>query len=157
LRSFGILATIIGTLSVPFFTKESGDQDPMTPLNYGYYIVSGLSVVGLAIATKVLLGDQWYWFFFCGIVGIITGIAFVYITQDYTAGSWRPVKEIADASRRGPATNVIIGTAVGFETTAATAITIGTALIAAFLLGSNAGVPGVPSVTTGIFGTAVAT
>src|SRR5581483_1829025 len=156
LRSFGILATIAGMVSVPMFIKSDGHQDPMTPLNYGFYVVSILSLVGLGIATKVLLEDAWYWFFFCGVVGITTGLAFVYITQYYTAGSWRPVREIADASRTGPATNVIIGTAVGFETTGLTAIAIGTAIIASFLLGSNSDVPGVSSFTTGIFGTAVA-
>jgi K(+)-stimulated pyrophosphate-energized sodium pump len=157
LRSFGVFATIVGLTSVPMFTEASGQQNPMRPLNYGYYVVSALSVLGLFIATKVLLGDVWYWFFFCGVVGILTGIAFVYITQYYTSGSWRPVREIAEASRTGPATNIIIGTAVGFETTALTAIAIGSALIASFLLGSNASLAGVPAFTTGIFGTAVAT
>ncbi len=162
LRSFGVFATMIGLTSVPFFTKDDGDQDPMTPLNYGYYVVSILSVIGLAICTKSLLGDAWSWFFFCGIIGVLTGIAFVYITQFYTSGSWRPVKEIAAASRTGPATNIIIGTAVGFETTAATAIVIGTALVSSYLLGSHADVTSATGVhvttfTTGIFGTAVAT
>ena len=157
LRSFGVFATIAGMTAVPFFIKNDGNQDPMTPLNYGYYLVSVLSVIGLGIATNVLLGDSWYWFFFCGVVGILCGIAFVYITQYYTSGSWRPVKEIAEASRTGPATNIIIGTAVGFETTALTALAIGTALIASFLLGSNAEIAGVSPFTSGIFGTAVAT
>ncbi|MEX1253624.1 MAG: sodium/proton-translocating pyrophosphatase, partial [Dehalococcoidia bacterium] len=160
LRSFGILATMAGLISVPYFTSADpkSKQDPMQPLNFGYYIVSALSVVGLFIATKVMLGDEWYWFFFCGLVGIATGIAFVYITQYYTAGTWRPVKEIAEASRTGPATNVIIGTAVGFETTAMTAITIGLAIVSAFALGSQAEIDdAIPSFTTGIFGTAVAT
>src|SRR5262249_18655821 len=141
LRSFGIFATIAGLSAVPLFARDDSNQDPMTPLNYGYYIVSALSVVGLFIATIVMLGDEWYWFFFCGLIGIATGIAFVYITQYYTSGSWRPVQDIAEASRTGPATNIIIGTAVGFETTAATAIVIGTALMASFLLGSTADVP----------------
>jgi len=160
LRSFGIIATIVGLTSVPFFTDgdAKSKQDPMTPLNYGYYVVSALSVVGLFIATKVMLGDAWYWFFFCGLIGIGTGIAFVYITQYYTAGAWRPVQEIAQASRTGPATNIIIGTAVGFETTALTAISIGVALVGAFALGSQADIdPAIPGFTTGIFGTAVAT
>ncbi|HEY8173351.1 MAG TPA: sodium-translocating pyrophosphatase, partial [Dehalococcoidia bacterium] len=159
LRSFGIIATIVGLLTVPFFTDSDPQtkQDPMTPLNFGFYVVSALSVVGLFIATYAMLDDAWYWFFFCGITGILTGIAFVYITQYYTAGSWRPVQEIADASRTGPATNVIIGTAVGFETTAATAISIGLALVVSFSLGAQADIAGVPDFTTGIFGTAVAT
>jgi len=157
LRSFGILATIVGLSSVPFFARDDGRQHPMTPLNYGYYIVSILSVIGLFIATKVMLSDVWYWFFGCGLIGIATGIAFVYITQYYTSGSWRPVKEIAKASRTGPATNIIIGTAVGYETTAATAITIGLALVGSFVLGSHADIAGVPGFSSGVFGTAVAT
>ena len=157
LRSFGILATIVGLSSVPFFARDDGRQHPMTPLNYGYYIVSILSVVGLFIATKVMLGDAWHWFFLCGITGIATGIAFVYITQYYTSGSWRPVQEIARASRTGPATNIIIGTAVGYETTAATAITIGLALVISFVLGSHADIANVPGFSSGVFGTAVAT
>src|SRR5438093_159790 len=91
LRSFGIFATIAGLTSVPLFAREDGRQDPMTPLDYGYYIVSALSVIGLFIATIVMLGHEWYWFFFCGLIGIGTGIAFVYITQYYTSGGWRPV------------------------------------------------------------------
>jgi K(+)-stimulated pyrophosphate-energized sodium pump len=157
LRSFGILATIVGLTSVPFFARDDGRQDPMTPLNYGYYILSALSVVGLFIATKVMLADVWYWFFLCGLVGIATGIVFVYITQYYTSGSWRPVQEIARASRTGPATNIIIGTAVGYETTAATAISIGLALVVSFVLGSHADIAGVPGFNSGVFGTAVAT
>ena len=156
LRSFGIFATMAGLTAVPMFAARE-PKDPMQPLNRGYLIVSALSVVGLFISTKVMLGDSWHWFFYCGLVGIATGLAFVYITQYYTSGAWRPVKEIAEASKTGPATNIVIGTAVGYETTAATAITIGLALVTSFWLGSSANIPGIPEFTSGIFGTAVAT
>ncbi len=155
LRSFGIIATMVGILSVPFFSKGD-EQDPMQPLNMGYYTATALSIVGLFISTRVMMGGEWYWFFFCGIVGIATGLAFVFITQYYTSGAWRPVKAIAEASRTGPATNIISGTAVGLETTASTALAIGTALVVSFILGSHADL-GVNEVSTGIFGTAVAT
>jgi K(+)-stimulated pyrophosphate-energized sodium pump len=157
LRAFGIVATIAGLSSVPFFVREDGNQDPMTPLNNGFFIVTAVCIVGLFISTIVMLDDQWYWFFFCGLVGLATGIVFVYITQYYTSGSWRPVRDIAEASKTGPATNIIVGTAVGLETTAATAIAIGLALVSSFVLGFQADIDGVGGFTTGIFGTAVAT
>ncbi|MGD0765797.1 MAG: sodium/proton-translocating pyrophosphatase, partial [Dehalococcoidia bacterium] len=150
LRAFGIIGTGVGILSVPFFTKEG--QDPMTPLNYGYYVVTALSITFLALVTKIMMGDQWHWFFFCGLTGIATSVLFVYITQYYTAGRWRPVREIVEASRTGPATNIIVGTAVGFETTLVTALAIGTALIVSFVLGEHSNLP-----NGGVFGTAVAT
>src|SRR5204863_295268 len=74
-------------------------------------------------------------------------------------GADRPVRETADASKTGPATNVISGTAVGFETTALTAITIGIALFLSHWLGQQAltGLPAGQANPGGIFGTAVAT
>jgi K(+)-stimulated pyrophosphate-energized sodium pump len=155
LRSFGVIATIIGMFTVPFWAKRI--KDPMGALNGGYWTITALSVAGLAITTHSMLGDVWQWFFYCGLVGIATGIAFVYITQYYTAGAWRPVQEIAEASRTGAATNMIIGTAVGFETTAVTAITVGVALVVSFVLGQQADLANVSDISTGVYGTAVAT
>jgi K(+)-stimulated pyrophosphate-energized sodium pump len=149
-RAFGLLATMVGVISVPFFAREG--QDPMTPLNYGYWLIVALCVGFMALATNLTMGEHWAWFFAAGVVGIITSIVFVYITQYYTSGSWRPVREIVRACLTGPATNIVVGTAVGFETTAATAITIGAALVTSYVLGEQTGLPG-----GGIYGTAVAT
>src|SRR5438046_946693 len=126
------------------------------------------SRVGLARVTHVMISTNdgtgtgglptWTYFFAAGAVGIGTSVAFVYITQYYTAGSYRPVREIAEASRTGPATNIIAGTAVGFETTLATAISIGIALLISHFLGEQAGIKDASGRNVGgIFGTAVAT
>src|SRR3954454_21988554 len=162
-RGFGLLATIVAI----FFVRGREDENPMNMLNRGYWVTTILSVIGLAFVTNQMMqtnGDVanglpvWVWFFFAGVVGLATSVAFVYITQFYTAGSYRPVREIAEASRTGPATNIISGTAVGFETTAVTAITISIALIASHWLGSQANLLNGEGVNVGgIFGTAVAT
>ena len=100
----------------------------------------------------------WVWFFGAGVVGLATSVVFVYITQYYTAGTYRPVREIAEASKTGPATNIISGVAVGFETTAVTAITIAIALLVSHWLGEQAGLTSASGANVGgIFGTAVAT
>ncbi|HTI30267.1 MAG TPA: sodium-translocating pyrophosphatase [Methylomirabilota bacterium] len=160
IRAFGLLATIVAI----FFVRGREDEDPMNMLNRGYWVTTILSVLGLALTTSVMMNTPgttgangiapWVWFFGAGVVGLATSVAFVYITQYYTAGNWRPVKEIAEASKTGPATNIISGVAVGFETTAVTAITIAIALFASHWLGTQA-LPDVPN--GGIFGTAVAT
>src|SRR5215475_12248018 len=85
------------------------------------------------------------------IVGVLTSVAFVYITQYYTEYRYRPVREIAEASQTGPATNVITGLAVGFECTLLPVIAISIAIIASYKIGVSA-LPG-----GGLFGTAVAT
>ncbi|HXU22545.1 MAG TPA: sodium/proton-translocating pyrophosphatase, partial [Tepidiformaceae bacterium] len=155
LRAFGVFAALLGMITVPFWAKRI--KDPMGALNGGYWVITIASIGLLALATYEMLGSAWYWFFFAGLVGIATGIAFVYITQYYTAGGWRPVQEIAAASRTGAATNIIIGTAVGFETTAVTAITVGIALVVSFVLGQHANLTNVSDISTGVYGTAVAT
>jgi len=162
-RAFGLLATIVAI----FFVRGKETEDPMNMLNRGYWVTTILSVVGLAIVTNVMMSTNgqtgtgglptWTYFFAAGVVGLATSVAFVYITQFYTAGSYRPVREIAEASKTGPATNIISGTAVGFETTALTAITISIALFASYWLGSQAGLVANGANVGGIFGTAVAT
>ena len=140
----------------------------MNMLNRGYWVTTLLSVVGLAITTNVMMQTDggtgiggfptWTYFFAAGVVGLATSVAFVYITQYYTAGSYRPVREIAEASKTGPATNIIAGTAVGFETTAVTAITISIALFVSHWLGTQANLLSADGRNVGgIFGTAVAT
>ncbi|PZS01148.1 MAG: sodium-translocating pyrophosphatase, partial [Candidatus Chloroheliales bacterium] len=157
-RAFGILASIVGLMAVRILPVA---KDPMNSLNNGYYIMSIISAVAVVLTSLGMLHT--IWFGLAGIVGIVTSIAFVFITQYYTAGSWRPVRDIAEASRTGPATNIIAGVAVGFETTALSAIAICIALGAAYWMGTQAlgdlGLAINPqnSSFSGIFGTAAAT
>jgi K(+)-stimulated pyrophosphate-energized sodium pump len=77
-------------------------------------------------------------YFLCGMIGVLTSIAFVFITQYYTEYKYRPVREIAEASQTGPATNVIAGIAVGFECTLLPVVAISIAILASYKLGAAA-------------------
>lgn len=149
-RAFGILASIVGIL----FTKVKNEsEDPMKALNRGYYITSVLAMAGFFVASRWLLGEEHYFnFFLCGLIGVITSIAFVLITQYYTEYKYRPVRSIAEASQTGPATNIISGIAVGMESTGYPVLVIAGAIISAYFLGENSGLA-----HAGLFGTAVAT
>ena len=153
-RGFGLIASVIGI----FLVRGNDRQSPMTSLNIGYYITATLCAIGMSFVTYSMLNERggWYWFAAAGIVGILTSVAFVFITQYYTAGTWRPVKEIAEASKTGPATTIISGVAVGFETTFSSVITIAIALFLSHYFGDRWGTEtGLPH--GGIYGTAVAT
>ncbi len=153
--AFGLLASIVGVF---FVRPEQHTTDPMGDLNKGFYVTAGISAVSLFLICGLMLPHGKFVFALCGIIGILTSFAFVYITQYYTAGSWRPVRDIAEASKTGPATNIISGISVGFETTGLPAITIGIALLSSYSLGKSVdGFSDDATVSSGIFGTAVAT
>ena len=166
---FGIIASLFGLLSVRpsglNSLKAEGGRDlgviAMSRLNRGYYMTAALSVVGIVVASFLLLDTKnWYYFAAAGVVGVLNSIAFVYITQYYTSGKWRPVREIAEASKTGPATNIISGLAIGFENTALPVLAICASLGLSYFLGTLAGIPsqtGNIISTGGIYATAVAT
>jgi K(+)-stimulated pyrophosphate-energized sodium pump len=155
-RAFGLIATMIGVFTV----RCREDEDPMNALNRGYFVTTVLAMAGFAASVYLLLrpvGDlpvNQGFLLLAGIIGILTAYAFVWITQYYTEYKYRPVQSIAEASKTGPATNIISGLAVGFECTGLPVLVISAALMGAFWCGKAAlgGIPG-----AGLYGTAIAT
>ena len=155
-RSFGIIASMIGILCV----RGKEGENPMNALNRGYFVSLALSIVGVIVTVLLMMGDlttgQKWWMIGAGIIGVITSVIVVFVTQYYTEYKYKPVKDIANAARTGPATVIVQGTAVGFETTAATSILIGIALLLSYWFGTHLEWPGT-EINGGVFGTAVAT
>src|SRR5213078_3756694 len=49
------------------------------------------------------------------IAGLWSGLLIGYVTEYYTSHAYKPVREVADASRTGPATNIIYGLSLGYQ------------------------------------------
>jgi K(+)-stimulated pyrophosphate-energized sodium pump len=180
IRAIGLIASAVGLFyvrpSVIVEPDKAAGRDPgaiaMKHLTIGYLITCVLSVFGVFGVSRFMLGGSnvssqlfppWIWFGLAGTVGILLSIAFVFITQYYTADTWRPVREIVAATLTGPATTIISGISVAFECTALPVLAICAALGLSFFLGSQVHIPLNPGINPGVinvggvFGTAVAT
>ena len=156
LAAFGAICSIVGVSVV----RPSGYlANPMGELNKGFFLTIALAAVCIFLVCFWMLPYGSFEFAICGIIGLLTSLAFLLITQYYTAGTYRPVRDISNASKQGAATNIISGIAVGMETTALPALTVGAALLSSYYIGktvdfeSNVGLFN----SGGIYGTAVAT
>ncbi|HEX7587416.1 MAG TPA: sodium-translocating pyrophosphatase [Anaerolineae bacterium] len=157
-RALGLIASIVGvwaTTSLPGLRLNAG-ENPMNPMFRGFALTVVLAAAAMYFVVQALLNNPY--FFYAGVVGLLTSVAFFLITMYYTESRWRPVQSIANASLRGAGPNIITGLSVGFENTAAPIVVVGVALISSFYLGSQAAAAlGVSSYVAGVFGTAVAT
>ena len=181
-RGFGILASIVGVMTVSAKEEES----PMSALNRGYAVTTVIAMALFGVAAYLMLQPNavtavnpdkpsetftpsdltWFYFLLCGAVGMVTSFLFVWITQYYTEAKYRPVREIAKASETGPATNIISGFSVGLESVALPGIVISAALLVSFFLGEQSNlkvflpIPGTSNhlaLGGGLYGTAIAT
>lgn len=134
-----IVASILGI----YFVRLGGGSI-MGALYKGLMASSILSLLAFYPLTKTMMeGNGQYSsisIFLTALVGIIITAAMVIITEYYTSKKFRPVREIAKASKTGHGTNIIMGLAMSMESTALPIVVIVGGIMASYGLAGLYGV-----------------
>ncbi len=137
-RAIGVLASIVGVFAVRATDK---DKSAMAPINRGFITAGVLTVVGTAIVAFGYVGNDKFdvgWKCFGAvIVGLVLAQVLSRLTEYFTSTETAPVREIAEASRTGPATVVLSGISSGLESSVYAIIAIAAALAVGIWLGDG--------------------
>ena len=151
--AIGILTAILGI----FLTRlRSSDRSAMSAINRSFYISAVISAALVGIATFTYLPDSFsalsgldpvFASSITGnprtvalgavIIGIVLAAAIQMLTGFFTEVGKRPVNDVAASSKTGPATVILAGVSVGFESAVFSALLIAAAVFGAYLLGGG--------------------
>ena len=132
MQSVGIFASAIGI----FASREwKPGMSPSTQFNIGLFVSSILSIAGAMIMSLVLL-DSWIIAIAATLGVVITTVASV-STRYYAGMEGKPVKNIAKASNRGAALNLITGIAYGLQSPVLPVVVLMGVVIGIYTLSGN--------------------
>jgi K(+)-stimulated pyrophosphate-energized sodium pump len=149
----GVITAVIGIFVVK---PRAGDRSGMTAINRGFFISAVISAILVAIACFTYLpahfsqltgvsdlsilahsGSPQWLAIGAVLIGLVLASAIQLLTGYFTETNRRPVKDIGESSRTGPATVILSGISSGMESGVYSALLIGAAVYGAFLLGTG--------------------
>lgn len=132
IAAVGVVLSIIGIFLVK--TKEGAKMKQLlAALGRGVNISSFLIAILTFVILYALQIENWVGISFSVIVGLVAGIIIGQSTEYYTSHSYKPTQKVAESAQTGPATVIISGLGLGMISTAIPVITIGLAIILAYL------------------------
>ncbi len=137
-RGIGVLASIVGTYLVK--GQSHGRGDAMAAIFRGFLTSAAISVVlfGL-VAFFYMKGVPGGWWrpFLSTTAGVMLAILIDRLTDYFTGSHAKPVEEIKKSTESGPATTILSGLSVGYESSVWSAVVIALTIGAAILIYSG--------------------
>ncbi|TKJ17430.1 sodium-translocating pyrophosphatase [Candidatus Woesearchaeota archaeon B3_Woes] len=146
LAGVGIICSLIGVS----FVKTKRKSGAASALNKGIFGAAGLMAILSPLIILKMTGSLN--FYLATISGLGAGIAIGLSTEYYTSNERKPAKTIANASKTGPATNIITGISTGMISTIIPVLAVCVAMGLAFYFGMGV----TNSAIGGMYGIAIA-
>jgi len=132
IAAVGVILSIIGIFMVK--TKEGAQMKQLLgALGRGVNTSSFLIAIATFVILYFLQINNWLGISFSVIVGLVAGIIIGQSTEYYTSQSYKPTRRVAESAETGPATVIISGLGLGMISSAIPVVTIGFAIILAYL------------------------
>jgi K(+)-stimulated pyrophosphate-energized sodium pump len=147
----GVITAVIGIFAV---APRARDRSGMSAINRGFFISAIISAILVAVATFTYLPSSFAELtgvtdqgirqldanpqivaLGAVLIGIVLASVIQLLTGYFTETTRKPVKEVTESARTGPATVILSGISLGLESAVYSALVIGGAVYTAFLLG----------------------
>ena len=137
-RALGVLASIAGVFQV---RATAHDRTAMAPINRGFLTAGVLTVAGTAAVALLYVGNDHGNEGWRVLGAVVTGLLLAQLvsrlTEYFTSTEERPVREIAEATRTGPATTILSGFSSGLESSVWAVVAIAAAIGVSVWLGDG--------------------
>ncbi|NOR15941.1 MAG: sodium-translocating pyrophosphatase, partial [Candidatus Aminicenantes bacterium] len=132
LITFGLICSLLSVLSIKFLKNFN----PQSALRNSTYIAGFIFLAGAFYIIKLVIGNSSiFWAVLCGtITGVLIGLESEY----FTAGP--PIKTLAKTAETGSAPLIIMGLAIGFESTILPVLTLSASIFISFKLAGLYGI-----------------
>jgi K(+)-stimulated pyrophosphate-energized sodium pump len=132
IASIGVVLSLIGIFLVK--TKEGATmKELLRALGRGVNVSAFLITIATFVILYVMGFENWLGISFSVVSGLVAGIIIGQATEYYTSQSYKPTQKVAESSATGPATVIISGLGLGMLSTAIPVITVGVAIVMAYL------------------------
>ncbi|BET65663.1 sodium-translocating pyrophosphatase [Opitutales bacterium ASA1] len=155
IAAIGTLLSIIGVYVVR--TKPGADQgELMASLNRAINFSSILIVVASFFALRWLGVHNATGVWGSIVTGLITGIVIGKSTEYFTSHEFKPTRHISESGKTGPATVIIAGMGVGFNSTVIPVLAVGVGTTLAYGFAAGGFTFDAASLSTGLYGIGIA-